>query len=403
MVTVNMLRMLVDLSFFGAFGGLIAAGQGGTGALWGMLLQSLCFGLSCAAGKRRGLRLACLLPMALCWVGYRGSVADCILMIPTGLYIIWLVWREDYTLDQERQQRLFSLFWKIILPVILFGLALGEGRAVREITIPYTLIMLIGSVFLMRALRHEPEVYSGKTYQLINGGALLLVAAVGYAVSTKQVLEGIAALLKGIYQTAILPVFYLVIGLFMGILQLFSRLFQNLELAPKDSELAEGAGELDISELLKEVDSPGSLAELVRKMVVVLLICAGIALLVLFFRWLNGRYDRGGGERAKESALRLSIAPEERAPAAADSPAVRSIRSQYRKFIRLCIRKGMSFQPDTTSLDIDQYARHLPGPGTVSQQIRSVYLSARYGGRADRESVRAMKSLLARSQKGKEA
>jgi hypothetical protein len=38
----------------------------------------------------------------------------------------------------------------------------------------------------------------------------------------------------------------------------------------------------------------------------------------------------------------------------------------------------------------------------VSQQIRKLYLSARYGGSADREAVRTMKGLLAQAQKENE-
>ena len=62
----------------------------------------------------------------------------------------------------------------------------------------------------------------------------------------------------------------------------------------------------------------------------------------------------------------------------------------------------MDLRQDTTSLDVHQFAGRQPGPGKVSGQIRELYLSARYGGRADRESVRTMKGLLAQAQKNKE-
>ena len=65
MVTMHILRMLADLSFFYALAGLVASRCGGSGAILGMLLQCVCFGLSFLGSNKRWLRLILLLPMAL--------------------------------------------------------------------------------------------------------------------------------------------------------------------------------------------------------------------------------------------------------------------------------------------------------------------------------------------------
>lgn len=399
MVIMNILRMLVDLSFYAAFAGLIAAGQGGTGAMGGMLLQSLCFGLSALGGKKRVARLACLLPMALCWVIWRANPVDCILMAPAGAYVIWLVWRGEYALDQERQQRLFTLFWKLALAAILFGFFVGAGEDVTGVTVPYTVMMLVGSVFLMRSLRHEPEIYSGRNYQLVNGAAILAVAVVGYLMSARAVLNGVAAAVGLLYRNIVLPVVYLFLGLLLMVLKLVSGLFRNLELVPVGNEGNNGAGDIDISSLLAETGAPGTLAELVRKMLVVLLICAGALLLALFFRWLNGKTGTPR-ERIRERELRVNVAEQTPGKETRGSPAVRSIRAQYRKFLKLCVRQGMQLKPDTTSLDVNQFAQGLPGAAEASGEIRGIYLLARYGNKADRETVRKMKNLLDQTRKG---
>ena len=83
MVTMQILRMLADLSFYYTFAGFVAALLGGRGAMLALLVQCVLFGLSYLCRKRRWLRIAVLLPMALCWLLYPAG-ADRLVMIPAG-------------------------------------------------------------------------------------------------------------------------------------------------------------------------------------------------------------------------------------------------------------------------------------------------------------------------------
>ena len=149
MVIMNTLRMLADLSFFLTFASFIASSYGGSGVFAGTFLQCLCFGISSAAGDRRFLRLLCLLPIGLCWYLYHDSLANCILLIPPALYILWLVFKGEYILDHNRQSRIFTLFLKIIPLFVIFGFLIGQGTTVTGLTLPYTAATLVSSVFLL--------------------------------------------------------------------------------------------------------------------------------------------------------------------------------------------------------------------------------------------------------------
>ena len=78
---------------------------------------------------------------------------------------------------------------------------------------------------------------------------------------------------------------------------------------------------------------------------------------------------------------------------------MRSIRLQYRKFLKLCAGYGILPERGTTSRDIDARASQYSGLQQVSGPIREIYIRARYAGQADNESVQKMKKLCAEGKK----
>ena len=393
MVIMNILRMLVDVSFYGAFAGLIAKACGGSGAFAGILIQCICFGLSHLGGDRRLLRLAYLLPMALCWVIHRGSIADCILLIPTAAYIIWLVWLGDYALHDERQKLLFGVFWKALAVVLVFGSLLGGGKALAAVTVPYALMMLVCSVLLMRSLRHDPKVYCSPRYQLTNLSAVAVVAAVAGLLSTKAFLNGCAAVLKALYGALIQPVLEFLLNILLYIIAGIAALFSWLSLGKKELEQQEPP-QMDLSgteNIFGEDVTLKEPGELLRVLGIILLAAAGVTVLVLFFRWLN----RHRGEQSEQSTqeARENIEVSRRIPKQKETSPVRKIRAQYRGFLKWCGGLGIQAERSSTSQDIHRQVNMVSQHGETSAKIRELYIKARYAEEADRDDVRSMKQL----------
>ena len=399
MVIMNLFRMMVDLSFYGAFAGLIAGACGGSGAFEGMMLQCLCFGLSVLGGKRRILRLVCLLPMVLCWVVHRGAPADGVLLIPTAVYIVWLVYKRDYVLDHERQQTLFGVFWKVLLAVVVFGTLLGGIDAVTAITIPYALVMLVCSVLLMRALRHEPKVYCQIRYQIVDLSAVAVVAAVAGLLSTNAVRNGFAAVLKAGYSTVIRPILEFLLKILLYIIEGFAALFSWLSLGKKGLEQQESP-QMDLSgpeNIFGEDVTLKEPGELLRVLGIILLAAAGVTVLVLFFRWLN----RHRGEQSEQSTqeARENIEVSRRIPKQKETSPVRRIRAQYRGFLKWCAGLGIQAERNSTSQDIHRQVNMVSQHGETSAKIRELYIKARYADQANRDDVRTMKQLCEKLKK----
>ncbi|MGM9606256.1 MAG: hypothetical protein ACI3XJ_01995 [Oscillospiraceae bacterium] len=394
MILMNILRMLADVAFYGTFAGLIALKCGGGGAFAGALIQSICFGLSSAAGKKRPLRLALLLPMALGWVICRNSLADCILLLPTAVYIIWLVWKGDYALDHERQQRLFGVFWKVLLVFVPLAMLMGGTAAVTAVSMPYALTMLVCSVLLLRALRHDPRVYCQKKYQLVNISAVALVVAAARLISSKTFLNGCAAVGRAVFSHVVQPVLKILLDLLMLVIYGISKLVSLFSFGGGEQQEKETV-ELDLrgaEELLGDDFQQRELSPLLRVLGWALLIAAAAALLVLFFRWMNKRHGHGAVQNTAPDA-RESVPVSRREARKRETSPVRKIRAQYRGFLKWCSGLGVETHTDSTSLDVHRQFSAVSGRGEISARIRELYIRARYAEKADPDDARKMKQL----------
>lgn len=404
MVIMNVLRMLADVSFFFTFAGFIAVKCGGTGALAGALLQCLCFGLSYLGGNRRWLRLLCLLPMGLGWYFARGSLADCIVLAITAVYVIWLVFRKDYVLDQERQQTLFGVYWKILIGFVLITSLLGAGSVMVRASMPYAIIMLIASILLMRSLRHEPRVYCQRKYQLVNLGAVAAVGGAAWLISRPAVLNACAAAIKAVYNGIIRPILQLLLtallAVIWGIGQLAALLFRGgeKELPQKEQVELDLSGMEGILPEDMELKEP---SQLLRALGIVVLAAVVIVLLILFFRWLSKRRGQET-EAVRTGDERETLPLNRRAAKKKESSPVRSIRAQYRRFLKYCAALGVEQKKSSTSRDIHNRVEILSGPVEISNRIRELYIRARYAGQADAEGVKQMKQLCSQAEKSGE-
>lgn len=394
MVIMNVLRMMVDVSFFSAFAGLVAVKCGGSGAFWGMLIQCLCFGLSYLGRDKRALRMLFLLPMCLCWVIHSGSLADCILMIPSAAYVIWLVWKNDYILDQDRQRHLFDVLWKILLVFSLVALLVGGAKVISAVTVPYAIMMLIGSVLLLRALRHDPKVYCQKKYQLMNVSAVAAVVVAAGLFSSKTFMNACAAVWKAFFRHVIQPILEFLLDGFLLLIWGIAKLFSMFSFGGKKQEEQE-IPEIDLSgveELLDEEFKQREPSELLRILGIILLVAAAIFLLVLFFRWLNKRDGYSAVQSTAEDEREVLSVSRRQAKKRETSP-VRKIRAQYRGFLKWCAGLGISPERGSTSLDVHRQVDMISEHGAASEQIRELYIKARYAEVADPDSVRMMKEL----------
>lgn len=393
MLTMHFLRLMADLTFYSSFAAFIAVRFGSGGAFGGMLLCCLVYALSSLAGEKRPLRLLALMPLLLTLLYLRRCRADFILLLPELLYTGWLVLQGDYTLSRDRQLQLFSVFRKALALIAPFVLLSGN-KAVRTAGVPFILLTLVSSVLLLRALRHERRIYCRRSYQLADLAVVGLTAAAARLLSSQQLLQAVLQGLKALYETLVLPLLMVLIYAFAQLVRLLVWLLSFLKLSPPAQSSDSVWDNLEVPPP-PELGPAGEANPIFRQLGLLLCVAVCALLLFLFFRWL-GRSGRGrtaaGSWEGREAA-----AEEKRRRGRRESSPIRSIRSRYRRYLRQNMERGAEICRSSTSLDVLHQTERFACPRETQEAIRRIYVEARYGGRADRESAAEMKRLCAES------
>lgn len=400
MILLNTLRMAVDVSFYGAVAGFMAAQFGGSGALIAAMIQCLCFGLSSVGKQNRFLRVLFLLPMVSGWILCKNSPADCVFLIPTAIYIFYLVWKNDYVLELYRQRQVFQISWKAVTFFSIAAVLAGGMKTVASITLPYTAVMLISSILLMRALRHDPEVYCQKTYQMVNASAMVLITVISLVLSSETMQNCYHSAFSFLFRKVIQPVLEFLLTACMtilgGLLHLLSFLpfISDLSLSWQQVEITgESAGELLGN--YQPVSESG--------MGFHLFFCCLLAILCIlvllgFFRWLNKR--SGYRNTAVTHTVISQSAPVKNVKKPEpENSSVRKIRNLYRDFLKWYSKQIRKTEPGTTSLDIHKWTEASTGLGETSARIRELYINARYANEAASAQVHEMKELCSEMKK----
>lgn len=395
MILMYFLRGLSELGFYYALAGTVAACFGGTRALWALLLQSACFALSAALQKRGRVRWLAVLPAAALFFLPGAVWADRIAALPGLGYLIWMVWKEDYALSWSRQMDVFSVLWKVCP---LFGLVFAVYGGVDSVAgqgLPAFLLAAVASVLLLRSIRHGPEVYRQRPYQLFNIISVALLLGLAWLAGTDWFLSGLGAvytwLIAPVLQAVFLAagaagavVFLLLYRLILWLISLTSKEpWVEMEMAAAQDELAVKAGELT---------SGG--ADWLGRIAVLLAVAAGAAALFFFFRWMTRRQAErtwttgGAGRFSPVEDARRRVSP--RLPRTYAG----RIRGQYRRFLRQCQKQGIEIEPSDTSEEVEaKVLRRLPGRGAELAELRRLYRKARYQGTATREDYARVKKL----------
>lgn len=393
MILLNLLRMLVDLAFYGTFASVLASYWGGTGAITGYLLQCVFFALSSLGNRRRWFRVLLVSPVFLSLFFYRRHAADCLFLLPGTVYILILVWKNDYILQHVRQYSLFQTYWKLFLILIPFFVIFDATEMFLSVIMPYGLFMVIPSVLLMQMLRHDKAVYSNPSYQMMNYTVIAILSAVALLLSRQAFLNSCRTVIRFLYKLLLRPILLLLSVLLECLIWVFfqfaSILFgdETIQMAPMAS-IQQPAAEQIWGEVTSEVAQNPWLT-------VILWILFGLivsATALFFFRYLNGRGTDKQPETAAEELRIATHYPVKRIGRKKESNELQKVRSQYRQFLKWRIKHGVLICPHNTSLDVHQQIS--PAQEELSSAIRELYIRVRYAGHVEKDDAKQMKIML---------
>jgi len=133
------------------------------------------------------------------------------------------------------------------------------------------------------------------------------------------------------------------------------------------------------------------------------LLAAAAVMLYFFFRWMMSR-GRRSARQAEVREERDAVTEEARKKAPREWPGtpVQRVRAQYRRFLKLYERAGGTVETGDTSLDVELDAKKYRFAPAAAEELRQVYIRARYGGTADREDAVRARELYAELKKERE-
>ena len=192
------------------------------------------------------------------------------------------------------------------------------------------------------------------------------------------------AMAVGLVLTAVMPLIY----------QLLANLFWE-----GDIDVAFPAGEAGPLDLAREL--AGESGNLGGRVLTALGILAAALAVFLLFRWLLRR--RPGPETETNSREeRRTVAAEPHRREVLPATYAGRIRAQYRRFLKLCRKKGVEISPSDTSAQVSAKAgRWLADPEVLSA-LEAIYCRARYDNQATREDLAEVKRLCGQVRKARD-
>ncbi len=395
MLTITLLKIVSDLAFYYTFAGTVAAVLGGRPAflLACLAIQSLSLTLSFAASSRGKLRYLPLVLLILCFLLPGVGPAEALAAFPPAVYVVRLAAKQLYLPQWSRQVDIFSLYWKLLLGFLAAAALFGVFSAAASMAVPSAAVTLICSVLLMRSLRHDPEVYCQKSYQATELALVLLTAVCAWFLSTPAFLHACGAVMTAFYSRVIVPLLMACAYLAAGIVQVIWWVLSFIRLgfqAPEENSAPDLSSAAEILQLEGEA---GSGSPLLGQILTALGIVAALTAVVLVFRYLSRR-ERSSPPEPRQGERRYTVeAQPAEAPAGARRSAVQRVRAQYRKYLRLCRDRGVCWEKSATSQEVAALSKNQVDPA-AGEELRQLYLEARYHGQASREDAEKARQLV---------
>lgn len=311
-------------------------------------------------------------------------------LLPPIAYIIYLVLAKKLETSWERQADLFSLSWKTFLISGICICLVGKYEAFFNYSVPMAIISLFASVLLLRMLRHSPEVYLSKQYQAKNILLLSGMLAAAWILSSEFVLKGILNTCSFIYRSILLPILTFFITCMTAVIGLILKLFSWMNLIEIDlneTDVSPSEGVNPFSDLAENpITGSQSIETILTIIGVIILIIAAF----FFFRRL------ASSEKAEHVKLPgISIVKSKTSDSNREysTSTVHQVRRQYRKFLKLYRFHGERILASDTSANIAQKGGEIFLTPDMMDEIREIYIRARYNNQATRADLRKIKQI----------
>lgn len=395
------LKILTDLCFYSVFAAFFASLYGLTGSILPQLfLIALAAALCRMADSRAPGTPLRLLPLLLCIPAFLlpTQTAGLVILAPAALYAVWTVWSRRFHPGYYDTTDRFQLELKILAGVTLMAVALLQLRRAEQFSLPYLLVFLLGSVLLLRMLRHDEETLRQPRFRLMNLLSLSALCLVCLLVASPWFRQAVGLVFKGIWRVVSIPIFVaaVVIG---GVLALFfdAVIPEDFHFDPIQLEgLLMEMGEEEQQQREEMLEAATEADPTVAYVFSIIGILIAAVLMVLLFRWLAAK--RRSASLPRGSEVRFSAAP----MAPKEKPLTRlnartpdqQVRYWYQQLLKKTRQEGGELKPTMNTRQqqtVEQEA--FQGQDGPIARLRQLYLPARYKGQATPQDAKEAKEL----------
>lgn len=347
--------------------------------------------------------LGCVFPLSIILLVSDG--VSLLTLAPAVIYPVLVIIRGVNSLEYYSYRRSFArtiLVWCLIfgalwLATSIDGMALeGHGTFAFEGSLGYGVVFLLSGVILQRMLRiGEDGSSEAKRLNDIQAGVLMAFTG-GTLMGTMYINERYPEAVKAVLNCfgMVLQFFFsLPIILITRIFDLFVKMEEDFKEEIKDiySKTTEEPNPMQsaIGQAVEEFENKPQQEESYPWVAAILIVAVVLVLLVLCMLVLRRR--RAVRQAQQEDAV--DVQPEKTSRSNPRSNRAK-VRRYYREYLRLAKRRGFRLRISHTSQDV------LPGaPGVGAEELRRIYLAARYDLTRDvtDSQVRKAKAALQRA------
>lgn len=244
------------------------------------------------------------------------------------------------------------------------------------------LLFFFSGILLLRLSRYDAHALGDRRFRVLNAGALGLVCAAGAVLSNPAVLAALGGGVKRVYLVCVAPILTAVFSVFAWALGWVGWLFSWLLPGVEATEMPALDSMMMFGEELEQQAGAqaGQMSPLLRAVLLVLgaaaLLAIAFVLLRVLWKYARPQAVRQTGTETRES-LRGAEARAARGGRGARFGPRHAVRQAYARSLRLLAAQGLGLSAGETSADVLEKTRRRFG-GTAAQQLRRVYLPARY-------------------------
>lgn len=302
-------------------------------------------------------------------------------VIPVG----WAVWVRLNWKTRDFMEALpdtFSFQGKFLAGISLleiFFIGIGQWS---EFCAPFVVLFAAVGIMAMKTGRIASGNQKKGMFWLTCAAEIGFVLAAGAFFSSGFFTGGVKMLLGGIYNFLILPVLLLIIQVIAKLLELawpyLMQIFSNEVKFQASEEGISINGDLGVTLEQGEI-AVG--AEYFKILGIALAVAALGLFLWFLYRKLSKTYDpkRKLQGTVSQVVIPLEKQDEEKLPPFGGE---RNVRYYYRKFMKLCKKRGGWSQKNATTAHIHEFAA-FHWNEELLEELRKLYLGVRYGGKAD--------------------